>query len=89
MAMRLLLSRAVKPNTKVGGAADRFASPAGAGNLSFPIRPLFVKSTLHPPSFGDCAPGVCGAWDRGDHASLREGDSAGISSLPLFHGKAA
>jgi hypothetical protein len=85
----LVLSGAIKADTKVGGTSDRLASVAGADNVCFPISLRFVKPALQATAFRDRGPGVLGSGNGGDQASLWKWNVTRASGFTFFYHEAA
>ena len=62
-----------------------FATAAGAGDLSFPVRGLVVESAECFSALGDGRQGFVGSGDIGHEAACGKGDVTALRGLSLHH----
>jgi len=75
----------VKADAKLSRTMVGFAAAAGAGDLSFPVCGVVVKSAECFSALGDGRPGFVGSGDIGHEAAYGEGDKTALRGLSLRH----
>ena len=75
----------VKADAKLSRTMVGFAAAAGAGDLSFPVCGVVVKSAECFSALGDGRPGFVGSGDIGHEAAYGEGDMTALRGLSLRH----